>query len=99
LQRRKTTTLGAFALFFAITGTPAIAEDSALKSRPFLLLKLDGAYVKWGDPVLGTGAAVRYAFVGKDTRMSAQAGPIFLHFAAGNMPPLPTPLSPGREGI
>jgi hypothetical protein len=70
LQRRKTTTLGALALFFAITGTPAIAEDSAHKSPPFLLLKLDGAYVKWGDPVLGTGAAVRYAFVGKDTRIA-----------------------------
>lgn len=31
--------------------------------QQFLLLKLDGSYVKWGGPQLGTGARVRYAFV------------------------------------
>jgi hypothetical protein len=35
----------------------------ARAEQPFLLLKLDGAYLKWGKPELGSGARVRYAFV------------------------------------
>ena len=48
----------------------AIAADSARASQEFILLKLDGAYVKWGEPVLGTGATVRYAFVTSDMKFS-----------------------------
>jgi hypothetical protein len=59
-----------FALCLAMAGTGAFASDGARDFPPFLLLKLDGAYVKWGDPVLGTGATVRYAFIAKDTRFS-----------------------------
>jgi hypothetical protein len=53
-----------------MAGTGALASDSARNFPPFLLLKLDGAYVKWGTPVLGTGATVRYAFVTTDIRFS-----------------------------
>lgn len=35
-----------------------------------MLLKLDGAYVKWGAAKLGTGARVSYAFVQKHTRFA-----------------------------
>lgn len=45
-----------------MTGAAAFACP-AQAEPPFLLLKLDGAYVKWGDPVLGTGAKVRYALL------------------------------------
>jgi hypothetical protein len=69
LQRHRSVWLGALALSLALTGATANAADDAHRSSPFLLLKLDGLYVKWGDPVLGTGAAVRYAFVTKDTRI------------------------------
>lgn len=62
--------MGALALCLAIAGTPALALDRNRDFPPFLLLKLDGAYVKWGTPVLGTGATVRYAFVTTDTRFS-----------------------------
>ncbi len=40
-----------------------LAADRAAAEPSFLLLKLDGAYVKWGEPVLGTGAKVRYALL------------------------------------
>jgi hypothetical protein len=43
----------------ATTLAPAIVRAE----QPFLLLKLDGAYLKWGKPELGTGAKVRYAFI------------------------------------
>ena len=46
-------TLMAFAL-------PAAADD-------FRLLVLDNAFVKWGEPSLGAGAQVTYAFATKDT--------------------------------
>jgi hypothetical protein len=49
-------------LCFALTGAGTFV--SVAQAEPsFLLLKLDGAYVKWGDPVLGTGAKVRYSLV------------------------------------
>jgi hypothetical protein len=41
----------------------ALSLEQARAEQPFLLLKLNGAYVKWGEPVLGTGATVRYALV------------------------------------
>jgi hypothetical protein len=53
-----------------MTGTVAFASDDANDAPPFLLLKLDGAYVKWGDPVLGTGATIRYAFVARDAHFA-----------------------------
>jgi hypothetical protein len=52
----------AFALCIALTGAGTFASATQAEP-PFLLLKLDGAYVKWGDPVLGTGAKVRYALL------------------------------------
>ena len=45
-------TLMAFAL-------PAAADD-------FRLLVLDNAFVKWGAPLLGSGADVTYAFADRD---------------------------------
>ena len=40
-----------------------VACHEAAASDEFLLLRLDGAYVKWGAPRLGTPAQVRYAFI------------------------------------
>jgi hypothetical protein len=34
------------------------------------LLQFDGRYVKWGSPVLGTGATVRYAVVDREFRFA-----------------------------
>ncbi|MFL5260312.1 MAG: matrixin family metalloprotease [Hyphomicrobiales bacterium] len=45
-------TLWCALLFFAL---PSSADD-------FRLLVLDGSFVKWGEPALGTGAEVTYAF-------------------------------------
>jgi hypothetical protein len=45
-------TLWCALLFFAL---PSLADD-------FRLLVLDGSFVKWGEPALGTGAEVTYAF-------------------------------------
>ncbi len=39
-----------------LVSAPAVASD-------FELLKLDGAYVKWGAPVFASGAEVSYAYV------------------------------------
>lgn len=39
----------------ALLALPASADD-------FRLLVLDGSFVKWGEPALGTGAEVTYAF-------------------------------------
>ena len=60
--------MGALALCLVMAGAVAPLSDKARASQPFLLLKLDGNYLKWGDPVLGTGATVRYAFVTRDTK-------------------------------
>lgn len=60
--------MGALGLCLVMAGVVALLSDKARASQPFLLLKLDGTYVKWGDPVLGTGATVRYAFVTRDTK-------------------------------
>ena len=46
----------------ALTGAGTFVS-TVQAEPPFLLLKLDGAYVKWGAPVLGTGARVRYALL------------------------------------
>lgn len=68
LQQSRIGLAGGLALCLAIAGTAALASDDAHTTPPFLLLKLDGAYVKWGEPVLGKGATVRYAFVASNTR-------------------------------
>src|SRR5690242_17351271 len=39
------------------------ACGGAAASDQFLLLRLEGSYLKWGAPRLGTPAQVRYAFV------------------------------------
>lgn len=57
----------AFALGAVLCSAAAFTAERAQATPPFLLLKLEGAYVKWGDPVLGTGAAVRYALVTQRT--------------------------------
>jgi hypothetical protein len=49
---RLAATLWCALLFFAL---PSSADD-------FRLLVLDGSFVKWGEPALGTGAEVTYAF-------------------------------------
>ncbi len=54
--------------FFAVLATLAAgvaATCCAAASSDFLLLRLDGAFVKWGAPRLGTAARVRYAFITK----------------------------------
>lgn len=58
--------------------------------QDFLLLKLDGAYVKWGGTTLGTGARVSYAFVRERTQ-----------FADARNCEAMLPLEPalGRQGI
>jgi hypothetical protein len=62
-----------------------LAQESLTTSQPFLLLQLDGLYVKWGEPVLGTGATVRYAFVTNDTQVAGARN-------CGAMTPLDAPL-------
>lgn len=42
------------------------ASDAALSESGYELLQFDGRYVKWGSPVLGTGARVRYAIVDRE---------------------------------
>jgi hypothetical protein len=44
---------------FVIFALPAASGE-------FRLLVLDGAFVKWGDPVLGAGATVSYAFATRE---------------------------------
>jgi hypothetical protein len=46
------------------TGGPAAAQSG------YELLQFDGRYVKWGLPVLGTGAHVRYAIVDREYRFT-----------------------------
>src|SRR5262245_36687259 len=50
-------------LWLAVAGSvlPCAAEE-------FRLLVLDGTWVKWGAPVLGTPATVTYAFVSDDVK-------------------------------
>ena len=45
-----------------------VAPRAALAADGYLLLRLDGHYVKWGSPAFGTRAALRYAFVAKPMR-------------------------------
>ncbi|HEY7460177.1 MAG TPA: matrixin family metalloprotease [Xanthobacteraceae bacterium] len=40
-----------------------LSTQRALSEPGYQLLQLDGQYVKWGAPVLGTGARIRYAIV------------------------------------
>jgi Matrixin len=45
-----------------------LAARAALAADGYLLLRLDGHYVKWGSSAFGTHAALRYAFVAKPMR-------------------------------
>jgi hypothetical protein len=56
-------------LCIALTGAGSFASPAQAET-PFVLLKLDGTYVKWGEPVLGTGAKVRYALLGERREFS-----------------------------
>jgi hypothetical protein len=53
----------AFAVFATLAAGLAGACHGAAASEEFLLLRLDGAYVKWGTPRLGTPAQIRFAFI------------------------------------
>ncbi len=53
----------AFAVLAMLATGLAGACYGAAASDAFLLLRLDGAYVKWGTPRLGTPAQVQYAFI------------------------------------
>jgi Matrixin len=48
-----------------------LAASAACAADDYLLLQLDGHYVKWGKSQLGTGAALRYAFVQKPVRFDS----------------------------
>lgn len=52
-----------FAVLVMLAAGLGVACYGAAASDEFLLLRLDGAYVKWGAPRLGTPAQVRYAFI------------------------------------
>lgn len=65
LQRSHWKRCRAFALGFVLAAV-GLTFAGARAEEPFLLLKLDGAYVKWGSPALGTGATVRYALLDRN---------------------------------
>jgi hypothetical protein len=46
------------------------AGSAAQGESGYELLRFDGRYVKWGSPVLGTGARVRYAIVDREFRFA-----------------------------
>jgi hypothetical protein len=54
----------------ALAGILTFTNSGAKASDEFLLLRLDGTFVKWGTPVLGTGAKVRYAFAEREMRFA-----------------------------
>jgi hypothetical protein len=56
---------GAVVLCLTLSVVAALPIARAQADPPFLLLKLEGSYVKWGAPVLGSGATVRYSLVTK----------------------------------
>jgi hypothetical protein len=45
-----------------------LVASAARAADDYLLLQLDGHYVKWGKPLLGTGATLRYGFVQRPVR-------------------------------
>lgn len=53
----------AFAVLAMLAAGLTGACYEAAASDEFLLLRLDGAYVKWGTPRLGAPAQVRFAFI------------------------------------
>jgi hypothetical protein len=59
-----------FACGAALAALWTFAPGVAPAEQNFLLLKLDGAFVKWGGPTLGTGARVTYAFVREPIQFS-----------------------------
>lgn len=52
-----------YAVGVALAACAVLVTHSVQGSDGFRLLRLDGHYVKWGGPDLGTGATVRYAIV------------------------------------
>jgi hypothetical protein len=50
-----------------------IAPQHSLGEPGFRLLQLEGHYVKWGAPVLGTGARIRYAMVDRTMQFAGAA--------------------------
>ena len=66
---RRARGIGAVAstLLLALLALPPMATQAAAR-EPFRLIRLDGSFMKWGAPRLGTGAIIRYAFA---TRMTA----------------------------
>jgi hypothetical protein len=52
-----------FVVLAVLAAGLGVACREAVASDEFLLLRLDGGYVKWGAPRLGTPAQVRYAFI------------------------------------
>jgi hypothetical protein len=52
-----------FAVLAMLAAGLGVACSGAAASDEFLLLRLDGTYVKWRAPRLGTPAQVRYAFI------------------------------------
>jgi hypothetical protein len=46
------------------------ASEAGSSESGYQLLQFDGRYVKWGSPVLGTGARVRYAIVDREFRFA-----------------------------
>jgi Matrixin len=46
------------------------ATEVAASESGYELLQFNGRYVKWGSPVLGTGARVRYAIVDREFRFA-----------------------------
>ena len=55
-----------FAVLAMLAAGLGVACYGAAASNEFLLLRLDGTYVKWGAPRMGTPAQVRYAFTRAD---------------------------------
>lgn len=54
------------ALLLALLAGPPMVTQAAAR-EPFRLIRLDGSFMKWGAPRLGTGATVRYAFATRTT--------------------------------
>jgi Matrixin len=60
----------AFVAVLALATVGPLVASGAAASEQFELLRLDGSYLKWGTPRLGTPAQVRYAFVTEPVRFA-----------------------------
>ncbi len=54
----------------AATVALACSFANSVEAAEFRLIKLGGAYLKWGQPQLGQGAVVTYSFVQRDMRFA-----------------------------